>query len=186
MFLTQSKPVFSLLSFKKCLFLLIVMKLVSFLWCYDLKTWINVVGINVFMKEKVYFTWKSLRFCDKGFLAQRGFELTPVWIISMPIWKFGFKHHPIAQWDSAREGCGRSRVQSPVSPMIFFFPQILHLSKSQITFVIVGSNPIFPHTKWVKTLVKIFKDRNFQKMLKMVWFSQKIRNFYVQIQVIGK
>ena len=97
----------------------------------------------------------------------------------MPIWKFGFKHHPIAQWDSAREGCGRSRVQSPVSPMIFFFPQILHLSKSQITFVIVGSNPIFPHTKWVKTLVKIFKNEIFQKMLRIFWFIQKIENLKV-------
>ena len=99
----------------------------------------------------------------------------------MPIWKFDFKHHPIAQWDSAREGCGRSRVQSPVSPMIFSFPQILHLSKSQITFVIVGSNPIFPHTKWVKTLVKIFKNEIFQKMLRIFWFIQKIENLKVNV-----
>ena len=87
----------------------------------------------------------------------------------------------------------------------------------------------FSHTKWVKTLVKIFKNGFFQKKLKIfwkmlrifwfiqkieksqhqffpiwngskhffqkwifsktlkiVWFHQIIRNFYIQIQVNGK
>ena len=49
-----------------------------------------------------------------------------------------------------------------------------------------SQNQFFFHTKWVKTLKKIFRNRIFQTMLKMVWFGQIIRNFYVQIQVIGK
>ena len=34
----------------------------------------------------------------------------------------------------------------------------------------------FSHTKWVKTLVKIFKNGIFQKLLRIFWFIQKIEN----------
>ena len=48
-----------------------------------------------------------------------------------------------------------------------------------------SQNQFFPY-KMGRNTWKIFKNRIFQKMLKIIWFGQKIRNFYVQIQVIGK
>ena len=37
----------------------------------------------------------------------------------------------------------------------------------------------FSHAKWLKTLVKFFKNRIFQKMIKIVWFVQKIENLKI-------
>ena len=37
----------------------------------------------------------------------------------------------------------------------------------------------FSHTKWVKTLVKIFKNGIFQKLLRIFWFIQKIENLKI-------